>query len=215
MNYKFLFFLVTIMGAASCSQDSEVNPAEQVNSIANAFVDGTYLQYPEGAWESGYPSAPTDRLSDLSTASLEAWDARIDKWITQLDAIDVSALDRTPEAITWMFARDRLQAIVDRRVCRTHLWNVSPTWTGWQTLAASTLALQPVSTEEEKQQALARAGDLERFTANTVAGADEGGAAPTPDAFADDQISRDRRRPSAVGNSRGHAGSSRKSCDEP
>lgn len=175
MNYKFLFFLVTMMAAASCSQESDVNPAEQVNSIANAFVDGFYSQYPEEAYESGYPSAPADRFSDQSTAGLEAWDANVDEWATQLDAIDVSELDGTPEAITWMFARDRLQAIVDRRVCRTHLWNVSPTWTGWHTLVASTLALQPVATAEERQRALARAADLERFVDTEISNLRRGG----------------------------------------
>ena len=182
MNYKFLFFLVTTISAASCSQDSEQNPAEQVNLIANDFVEGFYSQYPEEAQESGFPNAPSDRFSDQSTTGLRAWNARVDDWIEQLDAINVSTLSGTPEAITWVFARDRLQAIVDRRVCRTHLWNVSPTWTGWHTLAASTLALQPVETAEEKQRALARAADIERFIdteiSNLRQGVEEGYVAP-------------------------------------
>jgi uncharacterized protein (DUF885 family) len=163
MNYKFLFFLAATTMTVGCAQDSDVNPAEQVNLIANEFVDGFYSQYPEEAQESGFPNAPSDRFSDQSSAGLKAWDTNVDEWIEQLDAIDVSTLNGTPEAITWMFARDRLQAIVDRRVCRTHLWNVSPTWTGWHVLVASTLALQPVATTEEKQQALARVTDIERF----------------------------------------------------
>ena len=182
MNYKFLFFLVTTISAASCSQDSEQNPAEQVNLIANDFVEGFYSQYPEEAQESGFPNAPSDRFSDQSTTGLRAWNARVDDWIEQLDAINVSTLSGTPEAITWVFARDRLQAIVDRRVCRTHLWNVSPTWTGWHTLVASTLALQPVETAEEKQRALARAADIERFIdteiSNLRQGVEEGYVAP-------------------------------------
>ena len=182
MNYKFLFFLAMAMTTGACSQNSDVNPAERVNSIANDFVEGFYSQYPEEAYESGFPNAPTDRFSDQSTTGIMAWDASVDEWIKQMDGIDVSTLNGTPEAITWMFARDRLQAIVDRRVCRTHLWNVSPTWTGWHTLVASTLALQPVETTEEKQRALARAADLERFIdteiSNLRRGVEEGYLAP-------------------------------------
>jgi len=182
MNHKFLFFLATTIAVAACSQDSEVNSADQVNLVANEFVDGFYSQYPEEAQESGFPDAPADRFSDQSTSGLMAWDTNVDNWIAQLDAIDVSTLNGTPGAITWMFARDRLQAVVDRRVCRTHLWNVSPTWTGWQVLVASTLALQPVATAEEKQQALRRAIDIERFIdteiSNLRRGVEEGYVAP-------------------------------------
>jgi len=182
MNYKFLFFLAATTITVGCSQDSDVDPAEKVNLVANEFVDGFYSQYPEEAQESGFPDAPADRFSDQSASGLMAWDTNVDDWIAQLDAIDVSTLNGTPAAITWMFARDRLQAIVDRRVCRTHLWNVSPTWTGWQVLFASTLALQPVATAEEKHQALQRAVDIERFInteiSNLRRGVEEGYVAP-------------------------------------
>ncbi len=182
MNYKFLFFLAATTMTVGCSQESDVNSAKQVSLIANEFVDGFYSQYPEEAYESGFPNAPTGRFSDQSSAGLTAWNAKVDEWISQLDAINVSALDGTPAALTWMFARDRLQAIVDRRVCRTHLWNVSPTWTGWHTLVASTLALQAVETADQKQQALARAADIERFInteiSNLRRGVEEGYLAP-------------------------------------
>jgi glutamate-1-semialdehyde 2,1-aminomutase len=36
-----------------------------------------------------------------------------------------------------------MQASVARRICRSELWNISPTWTGWQFMFASTLAVQP------------------------------------------------------------------------
>ncbi len=114
-------------------------------------------------YEVGYPDAPIDRFGDHSAASLAAWDARIDGWLAALNTVDVRSLAGTPEAITWMFAHERLQALVERRICRTELWNVSPTWTGWQTTIASTLAVQAVDTQEQRQQALARIQDLRRF----------------------------------------------------
>jgi uncharacterized protein (DUF885 family) len=43
------------------------------------------------------------------------------------------------------------------------LWNVSSTWTGWQYMFASTLAVQPVATESERQDALARLADISRY----------------------------------------------------
>jgi uncharacterized protein (DUF885 family) len=61
-----------------------------------------------------------------------------------------------------------IQALVDRRVCQQDLWNISPTWTGWQYMVASTLAIQPVDTAEQRADALARAGDTARYVNTEV-----------------------------------------------
>ena len=163
MNNKFLIFLILSIVAAGCSPSPDPGPAQTVNAVANEFVDGYYAQYPEEVYEVGYPDAPADSFGDHSAASLTAWDAQVDGWFGKLNEIDVSSLTGTPEAITWMFAQQRLQALIDRRICRTELWNVSPTWTGWQTTIASTLAIQAVDTPEQRRQALARIQDLPRF----------------------------------------------------
>jgi uncharacterized protein (DUF885 family) len=186
MKHKFLFFLTLSLTIAGCSSEPEADHAQKVDSIANEFVDGFYEQYPEEAQESGYPGAPADRFSDRSVAGMAAWNAKVDAWIAELDAIDVATLDGTPQAVTWMFARDRLQAIVDSRVCRMSLWNVSPTWTGWQVLAASTLALQEVDSPEQKELALLRVADLARFIdteiSNLRRGVEESYLAPNTNA---------------------------------
>ena len=67
-----------------------------------------------------------------------------------------------------MYLRARLQALVDWRVCQQSLWNISPTWTGWQYMVASTLAIQPVDTAEQRADALARAVDTARFVKTEV-----------------------------------------------
>ena len=41
-----------------------------------------------------------------------------------------------PEAATYKFLQHLLEASIGFRVCRTELWNVSPTWTGWQASTA-------------------------------------------------------------------------------
>jgi len=163
LNNKFLVFLTLTTIIVACSPPPDADPAQKVNAVANEFVDGYYAQYPEEVYEVGYPDAPADRFGDHSAASLAAWDEKVDGWLDELNAVDISSLAGTPEAVTWMFAHERLQALVDRRICRTELWNVSPTWTGWQTTITSTLAVQAVDTPEQRQQALGRIQDLRRF----------------------------------------------------
>lgn len=200
MHCKHLFIvtagMVAGLLAAACSPPPDTGPtapgtasgatgetpAAAVNRIADEFVAGYYAQFPEEVYEVGYPDAPADRFGDHSTAALERWDAAVDGWLAALGDIDREALAGTPEALTYVFTHERLQALVDRRVCRTELWNVSPTWTGWQSAVIATLAVQPVDTPDERADALARARDLGRFVdieiANLARGLDEGYLAP-------------------------------------
>ena len=182
MNNKFLP-IVILLALSACQKGPDETVLDQVNAIANAFVDGYYTHYPEEVYEVGYPDAPQDRFGDHSAASRAAWDAQVDGWLAALNDIDVAALEGTPEATTYVFTLDRLQAIVDRRICNMPGWNISPTWTGWQYSVISTLAIQPVGTSEEKNAALARATDIERLVntelENLRAGLDRGYSAPT------------------------------------
>jgi len=155
-----VFAFALIIGA--CSSPPE-DPATQVDAIATEFVDAYYHEFPEEAYEVGYPDTPAGRYADHSPAAAAAWDARVDGWLAALDAIDPASLAGTPQAVTYAFAHERLAALIDRRVCRVELWNVSPTWTGWQFLFASTAAIQPVATAKDRRAALARASDTARY----------------------------------------------------
>lgn len=155
-----VFAFALIIGA--CSSPPE-DPATQVDAIATEFVDAYYREFPEEAYEVGYPDTPAGRYADHSPAAAAAWDARVDGWLAALDAIDPASLAGTPQAVTYAFAHERLAALIDRRVCRVELWNVSPTWTGWQFLFASTAAIQPVATAKDRRAALARASDTARY----------------------------------------------------
>jgi uncharacterized protein (DUF885 family) len=150
--------------------------------VAQEFVDGYYHQFPEEAYEVGYPDTPMDRLGDRSEPAMAAWRAREDAWLATLTKLDPAQLEGTDGAIPYAFTRDRLEASIARRVCRTDLWNVSPTWTGWQSMLASTFSQQPVGTETERGAALKRLGSvpayLEREIANVRAGMAAGYLAP-------------------------------------
>ncbi len=160
-----------ILGAcADDSPDKEAAAAAStlVNAIATEFVDAYYAQFPEEVYEVGYPDAPMDRFGDHSTASISAWNRQVDGWLEQLNGIDEAALKGSPAEVTYNFARERMEAIVARRVCKMDLWNISPTWTSWQSQLVATLAVQPVGTAEEKTEALARIADVARYLKTEV-----------------------------------------------
>jgi uncharacterized protein (DUF885 family) len=170
------------MIVAACSKAPDESPADRTNAIASEYVHGYFTQFPEEVYEVGYGDAPMDRFGDHSEAAIAAWDARVDGWLAALDSIDVATLANTADAITYAFTREQLQTQVDRRVCQTDLWNISPTWTGWQYMFASTLAIQPIATAAERQAAVDRIVDAARYLETDISnlrrGVDLGYAAP-------------------------------------
>lgn len=174
MKPNALIIIVVSLRLSACSSEAPGTAADHVERIAAEFVDGYYAQYPEEAYEAAYPDAPADRFGDHRLENTAVWDQKVDRWLQQLDGIDLTALNGTPAATTYLFTLDRLQAIAARRICQNELWNVSPTWTGWQTTVSETLAVQPVATPQQRTAALARLEDLPRFVDTEISNLRQG-----------------------------------------
>lgn len=148
--------------ASSGRGEIDAAAATRALAIADEYVAGYYDQFPEEAYETGFP-APLDRLGDRSLEALAAWKAQEDAWLAELGGIDPADLAGTPAAVPYAFARERLEAARAHRACRMELWNVSPTWTGWHNFFPNVFAQQPVGTELARRNALARARDVPRY----------------------------------------------------
>ncbi len=158
-----LVFVVLALPACAGQESAGSEAADEARRIATEFADGYYHQFPEEAYEIGYPDTPMEELGDRGRAAMDAWRAREDAWVERLHALDTTALKGTGGEVPWAFTLDRLEASQGRRVCHMELWNVSPTWTGWQSMLASTFAVQPVATAEERADALARLGEVPAY----------------------------------------------------
>ena len=139
------------------------DPVARALDVAQSFVDGYYRDYTDQAYDSGYTDLDYSRLVDHGAEALAAWHEREDAWLEELRAIDPAALAGTAAEVPYAYALDRIESHAGLRVCRTHLWNVSPAWTGWQSALASTFAQQPVGSDQARADALARARDAVRF----------------------------------------------------
>lgn len=163
---KLLFGILALICTACSttpSKPTKDNTSAIVTQIANEFVDGYFTQYTEEVYEIGYPNAPMDRFGHHDEQSITLWNAKVDRWLNTLNTIDIKTIENAETALTYTFAKEKIQALVDHRVCKMELWNISPTWTGWQFRISSTLAVQPVKTPEERKIALARVSDIARY----------------------------------------------------
>jgi len=174
--------LICVLAVSACTPQPTISPtpdqrgttaARQVIAIADDYFASWREFYPEVNTTSGFPGARHDRLSDNSAAGERAWQAKEDRWLAQMRAIDSAALIGRPEWVTYGLLREELEASTGMRVCNFRVWNVSPMigmLAGYAPLAQQ----QPVGTEDLRAQALARWRTFPRFVDTEIENLREG-----------------------------------------
>jgi uncharacterized protein (DUF885 family) len=175
-----------ILFCAACSGGgAEVSPpagdaaakdaaAKQVTALADAYVKDYLEAFPYQALVLGAPEVHPDRLADHSLPALKKWEDREDELLGDLKKIELKLIEGRPEATTYKFLQNQLEAARDFRVCRTELWNVSPTWTGWQADLPLVAGMQATGTADQQQAAVARFAELPKYLDDEIANLKEG-----------------------------------------
>ena len=174
--------LICLLAVSACAPQPTISPvpdqrgataARQVIAIADDYFASWREFFPEVNTTSGFPGARHDRLSDNSATGERAWQAKEDRWLAQMRAIDSAALIGRPEWVTYGLLREELEASTGMRVCNFRVWNVSPMigmLSGYAPLAQQ----QPVGTEELRTQALTRWRAFPRFVDTEIENLREG-----------------------------------------
>ncbi|HEX6910600.1 MAG TPA: DUF885 domain-containing protein, partial [Longimicrobium sp.] len=89
-------------------------------------------------------------------------------------AIDPEPLLGRPEYVTLGFLREAAQSQTQGRVCRNELWSGVNQMFGWQTSLSRLAMVQPVGTDDLRQQALTRWRGLDTQIDNEIANLREG-----------------------------------------
>jgi uncharacterized protein (DUF885 family) len=149
------------------------DPAARVTALADAYVKSFFEHFPDQATAQGRADADNARLPDNSLAGLEDWRDEEDALLDELGTVSPSQLGGGA-LVTYEFLHDLLESSVAQRVCETELWQVSPTWTGWQANYAYLASVQPVGSAPARQAALARFSQLPRYLDGEIARLREG-----------------------------------------
>ena len=158
---------------AAQARTASTDPAAAATALADEYFAGLIERTPELTTFWGLSNARHDGLSDASPESLKRWQARQDAWLTRAAAIDVAALDGTPQAVTLAILRESLESAQRTRVCRPELWGVNQLF-GWQVTYPRLGALQPVGDSAKRAQALARWRGIPRFVDQSIVNLREG-----------------------------------------
>jgi uncharacterized protein (DUF885 family) len=174
--------LICLLAASACTPQPSIAPApdqrgataaRQVIAIADDYFAAWREAFPEVNTTSGFPGARHDRLTDNSASGEKAWQAKEDRWLSQMRGIDSVALIGRPEWVTYGLLREELEASTGMRACNSRVWNVSP-MIGFLAGYAPLAQQQPVGTEELRAQALARWRTFPHFVDTEIENLREG-----------------------------------------
>lgn len=171
--------LCTALILAACEKESPVVEARAVaehrsiEAIADEVLAAMLERYPSMATSYSIDGARHDRLYDNSLPALAAWQEREDFWLAELGAIGEPSDIGSRDWVTFGILHEKLAAAQASRICRKELWETSTT-TAWYTGMPFIFDIQPLQTEDLKQQALARLREVDRFIDAEIANLRQG-----------------------------------------
>ena len=149
-------------------------PADpQVRALADTFLNAYFDRNPETATYFGVPGRHHDRLTDNSLGALKAWEGQEDRWLEEAKKIDPSTIEAPSLRGTYAILREALESSIASRVCRSELWSVSQ-MTGWQVNYGYLVTIQPVGTDQARQEALTRWASLPKYIDTEIENLREG-----------------------------------------
>jgi len=144
-----------------------------IETIADEYLEALLGRYPSMATSYSIEGARHDRLFDNSQDALVAWQGREDAWLTELDAIGEPSDVGSRDWVTYGILHEQLAASRATRICRRELWETSTT-TAWYTDMPFVFDIQPLESDDLKEQALTRLGEVDRFIDIEVANLKKG-----------------------------------------
>src|ERR1700730_223326 len=170
----FLCAAAVACGGAPQPEAPKPQPADPpARALAGALLPAYFHRFPETVTHYGVPGRRHDRLTDNSLEAQKAWDAREDAWLAELKQIDPATIADAPLRATYAIVRQTVESDTAKRVCRDELWPVSQ-MTGWQVNDGYLVTIQPVGTDQARQDALARWGTLPKYLDTEIANLGEG-----------------------------------------
>ena len=148
-------------------------PGPDIEAIADDYIAAYLQRYPETATYYGLTEYRHDKLTDMSPDAVKAWQRKQDATLALLEGIGRPAEIGSRDWVTWGVLHEELASAASTRICRSHLWAASTT-TAWYTRVPFLFDYQPLSTAENRQDALDRLTALGPFIDQDIANLRDG-----------------------------------------
>jgi uncharacterized protein (DUF885 family) len=159
-----LFLSAVLLSSGVAAQQAAIDRSakDKINALADYYYDYQLKTHPEIAYFSGVEIQRHDTLTQNTPRAIAEKHAKVDWMLRELSRIDADELDGTVAEITHAYLEQDLRSERDLRVCRHELWGVNQ-MNGWQLTYTQLARLQPVGTQELRDQALRRFALLPDF----------------------------------------------------
>ena len=169
-----LFMIAACESKTPVVEEQPAKPAQRsIETIADEALEAMLERNPNMATSYMIEGARHDRLFDNSLQALAEWQTQEDAWLAELDAIGEPTDVGSRDWVTFGILREQLAASQAIRICRKELWETSTT-TAWYTGMPFIFDIQPLESDDLKEQALARLGEVDRFIDNEVSNLKKG-----------------------------------------
>ena len=128
---------------------------DRVTQLADSYLAAYFDRYPGQTTIYGIPSRPHNRLPANSLESLREWQAKEDTWLAELNTVEGAPISNPSLRATYAILREALEGLIETRICRSELWNVSH-MTGWHVQFGYLATVQPVGDAGRRADAMAR-----------------------------------------------------------
>lgn len=141
--------------------------SQSFSEIAQQYETSLFNNAPELALFWGKSGFAQDRFSDMSLEGYQHWQQQEDGFLSALQALDEKKWESSAEYATFMLLKSDLENRKASRVCRDELWDINPAF-GWHNNMAIVASIQPVGTDEYRQQAMKRWKTFENLIAQQL-----------------------------------------------
>jgi uncharacterized protein (DUF885 family) len=175
-NTMVLLACLAFFGCGHSPEKSVTPPSADahVRALADTYLAAWFDRFPESITAYGIPGHRQDKLTDNSLAAWKAWQDREDAWLAEAKQIDPATINAPPLRATYAIVREALEGPIALRACRNELWTVSQFVNAWQVQDGYLVTIQPVGSNQARQDALARWSFLPKFVDTEIANLREG-----------------------------------------
>lgn len=171
---KYVLPLVCVLLAACAREPADIPrvenappPPRSIEQIADAYFEAWLHRYPTIPTSYGFPGYRHDRLTDMSPEAIQRWADYQAETLAELEAIGWPEDVGSRDWITYGVLHYELSSSLDALVCRGELWASSRT-TGWAQTLPFTFDYQPLETDENRADAIARLSSLDDYIATHI-----------------------------------------------
>ncbi|MDJ0758413.1 MAG: DUF885 domain-containing protein [Woeseiaceae bacterium] len=173
--------LLAALALTACSEkapdpaavDTTIDTLPSIEDIADNYINAYLERFPEMATYYGLSGFRHNRLTDMSESAINEWRRTQDAVLTLLEANGRPEEIGSRDWVTYGVLHEELTNAAETRRCQSHLWAAS-TATAWHTTIPFLFDYQPLTTAENRQDALDRLTALGPFIDQDIANLREG-----------------------------------------